>query len=141
MDISERGKTVNFWEPANFLNNECSLPTSPAQKHLVRLRPKGRCPPCFLGSTLGHRGPLAGRARAAKSQRSGKTCPFPLVSSPDEYYSTTYNIYKSSSQQFEKDVRNQPLFKLGKDMKPSLSGTVLCFLKIVHRINGPYFFQ
>lgn len=53
--------------------------------------------------------PFQGQAWDARLPRVEKNRPFPLVSLPDEYYSTTYNIYKSSSWQLPKDVRKTPL--------------------------------
>lgn len=52
---------------------------------------------------------LSGAGLGYQSSKSGKNRPFPLVSLPDEYYSTTYNIYKSSSRQLPKDERKTPL--------------------------------
>ena len=153
LTFQTEGRQWNFWEPANFRNNERSLPLSPAQEHLARLRAPG----AFAHTSLRPaRGLLAlerqtfpsnpqvplfrGQAWGARIPRVEKKRPFPLVSSPDEYYSTTSNIYKSSSRQLPK-MWEKVLCRQGKDMKHGLSGMVLCLLEIVHWDSGAMVFS
>lgn len=74
MTFQKEERQLNFWEPANFWNNEGSLPPPRAQKHLARLLTtapllpnpaRSRAPRCLshtqvplTGPGMGARGPI-----------------------------------------------------------------------------------
>lgn len=121
------------------LNNACSLPR-PQRGTPGEPLALGSFPPASLSlfpgtaSTWPGRCPLPGLKSPFQGQswvpglhEWKKMSKFPSVSLPDEYYSTTCNICKSSSWQLKKMQENKLLFKLRKDIKHSFSGTGLGF--------------
>lgn len=123
MTFQTEERQRNFWEPASFRNNERSLPLSPAQEHLVRLRAPGASAHTSLRPARGLPAPVEadfpcqspsapfwGAGLGCQNSKSGKKNVRFLWSVHQMSITQPHLIFTSPAHgNYQKDVRKSPL--------------------------------